>query len=199
MPLDLNKLHDSIMELVTHRQSYEAVPTHQEIQDVAIHGMTPESANALPIEKLHEYIPKIKSVEQRLKEQGINVPKGLLPAIFMQESSAGTVNTSYNPDIGEKAWTVGLTKGAVSELQKNGFTPDLSSDEGAFEAAGRYWDLRSKVYDYDPKTDTKTLNPKTELYAQDPALAYQERYYGGDKPVAETFKKKLQYYANSNY
>ena len=66
------------------------------------------------------------------------IPRGLLAAVVMQESSMGTNASNSNPTIGKNAWWVGFTKIATKELKRRGKAVDLSTPQGAIQAAADY-------------------------------------------------------------
>lgn len=82
--------------------------------------------------------PAVKSVYETHPE----LPKGIIETILQQESSMGTNKKNYNPDIGEFAWLVGLTKVALKDLEDNGIDYDVDTKSGAIRAAGDYLALR---------------------------------------------------------
>lgn len=139
--------------------------------------------------QMQEALPWIKAAS---KANG--VAPSLLMSMYAQESSAGTDKASYNPDIGENAWRMGLTADALKNLKDNGLPHDASTPEGAINAAAAYASLRSKVYDYDSKTDTKT--PTKQYDTNDPSL-YLDRYVDPTRrdKIADSFKKRADYYS----
>ena len=60
----------------------------------------------------------IKPTVQKAYQDNAEIPKGLLEAIVMQESSMGTVDTNRNKDIGESAWLVGMTNIGKAEIKR---------------------------------------------------------------------------------
>lgn len=152
-------------------------------------------------EKLKEFAPYIKEANNFVKEKlGTELPKGLLPAILSQESSFGTVEDSKNPEIGDKAYLLGLTNTAKEELKKAGIEADFNDTQGAFNAAAAYFALRQNVYDYDQDNDKQILNTQaTDEYKNNPTKTYTERYYGGKLPVEDLFKKRYEYYNQLDY
>lgn len=160
--------------------------------------------NAIDInsESFKKNLPYIKEAQRYAKEElGYEIPKGLLETIFMQESSAGTNATNRNPKLGDSAYMVGLASEGIDHLKKIGFQGDYNKPQDTFKGIARLLADKSKVYDYDAKTNVKSLNQeKTDAYAADPALLYSQRYYGGkDKEVYNNFKQRLDYYSNIDY
>lgn len=78
------------------------------------------------------------------KPEGL--PKGLIEAILMKESSMGKNKASYNPNIGEYAWLVGFTNVAKKELKRNGIKVNLDTPKGAIQAAADYAALSLKKH-----------------------------------------------------
>jgi len=120
-----------------------------------------------------------------------DLPKGLLEALLMKESSMGSVATSSNSDIGKFAYLAGFTKVAKAELIRNGIIPDLNTHEGVLQAVADYWRLTKDLKDENGNV-IHTYNNWTKWY--------NERYSSGKlKPEAlETFDNMLQFYANPN-
>lgn len=126
--------------------------------------------------KLSNYESNILSSVEKAKKMGYDVTPSFIKTILSLESSALENKENRNPKIGEYAWIAGLTDQAKQDLHKIGFKPDLNSLQGALDAAAIYAGQRMSVYDYDPKTNTKTLNPITDVYKNDPGRFYAERY-----------------------
>lgn len=148
-----------------------------------------------------KYNPLIAEAARYAKElTGVDVPPYLLAATFHQESTAGMNKTNYNPKIGEYAWMMGMTDSARKTLEQNKYKVDLNSEQGVFNASALYYANRAKSYNYDPKTDTRTLKND---YTTNPALWYAERYNAHPQGAAyESIKKdfpgKVGYY-QTNY
>ena len=199
--------------IVTHIQG-KRIPSHEEIVSVIKPKNVDASSvkkqlnasdfNAIDInsESFKKNLPYIKEARRYAKEElGYDIPKGMLEAIFMQESSAGTNATNKNPKLGNSAYMVGLASEGIDHLRKVGYQGDYNKPQDTFKGVARLLADKSKVYDYDPATNVKVLNKeKTDAYAKDPALLYAQRYYGGkDKEVYNNFKQRLDYYSNIDY
>lgn len=116
--------------------------------------------------------------------------QGLLEAILMQESSMGTISSSYNPKIGESAWIGGLTESLKQELDRNKIKYNLHTQKGIIDAMASYLDL---------KRELKTPNGKIEY--KDPVNLYLQRYktQAGIKLKPEQvarFRKYIDFYKN---
>jgi hypothetical protein len=176
------------------------IPSHEEIVGVI-------SSKPHPLqEQILKRGPQLKGAEEYAKKlTGIEVPRGILPAIYAQESSAGNNDTNYNPKIGESAWLYGLTNNAKQELMTNPKTKtekwDFHTQQGAANAAATYWALRSNIYGYDKKTNTQTLDKTAaEKYKANEGLRYIERYNGlGAKKFGPDELKKVQENFNTSY
>lgn len=118
--------------------------------------------------------------------------KGLLEAILMQESSMGTIDTNYNPKIGESAWLAGATDMLKKELEGKGIKYDLNTQRGLINAMAAFLDVKKTV-----------LNPGSTIPKEynDPVNLYLQRY----KTVAgktltpdqvERFREYINYYKN---
>jgi hypothetical protein len=110
-----------------------------------------------------------------------DLPKGVLEALLMKESTMGHDNSNQNDRIGKYAWLVGFTNIAKKDLLQNGIVPDLSTREGAIEAAAQYWKLRGN------KNDS-------------PMEIYNDVYSSGLlKPEdLQKFDDMIKYYASTN-
>jgi len=114
--------------------------------------------------------PFVENVENKIKEEyGEGLPKGMLMAILMKESSLGANTSSYNKKLGENAWLVGFTDSAKSELKKKGKEVNTDTIEGVLEAAARYL-MEKKIM---KKVDGKVIDLSTV-----PDKWYRDRYYG---------------------
>lgn len=188
----------TVGDTVTGKESFRAEPD----------GQTPEITNPQKVdvssfhneEIFQQDLPFIKKAENYAKEKfGVDI-KGVIPAIYSQESSFGVADTNKNPQIGEEAYRMGLTEAAKKELEKAGVKTDFNTKQGVMNAAAAFFAIKGNVYDYDKKTDTQTLNERaTQEYKDDPAKTYAERYYGGDEDVYDIIKKKIDYYKGLDY
>lgn len=159
-------------------------------------------ATSLDDPTFQEHLPYIKNAEKYAREElGYDIPHGLLPSIFDKESTAGKNSSQYNPALGESAWMLGMATEGQKRLKEIGYKGDYISKQGVFNSAVKLLSDKSKVFDYNPKTNTKTINQvATDKYTSDPSSLYSERYYAGkDKKVYNVFKKKFEYYSKSDY
>ena len=120
--------------------------------------------------------------------------KGLLEAILMQESSMGTIDTNYNPQIGESAWLGGATDMLKKELENKGIKYDLNTQGGVIKAMAAFLDIKRKV-----------LNPGSTIAKEytDPVNLYLQRYktVAGHALSAEQvnrFREYINYYKNQS-
>lgn len=122
-----------------------------------------------------------------------NVPASLLVSIYAQESSAGTNPTNQKINAGKEGWRMGITKTAVDELKRNKIEIDLSTPEGAMDAAAAYLNLRRKQYAYDQKTDIRT---EIDDRSNNPQEWYLSAYADPAEraTIEEPFKKRFLYY-----
>lgn len=90
------------------------------------------------------------------------LPRGILEATLMQESSMGTNPGSYNPKIGESAWLGGMTTGASQALQQKGRPVELNSQAGTINAMAAYMDMRREGVD--DKGNKFSYTDPTQLY-----------------------------------
>lgn len=104
-----------------------------------IHGQYDELDTGVTVRPVKD---KLKNAIQQAYVSVPTIPKGVVEAILMKESSMGTNAANRNPDIGRYAYLVGMTKIAKKELIRNGIVPDLDTPEGAIKAAAQYWDLQ---------------------------------------------------------
>lgn len=74
------------------------------------------------------------------------IPRGVIEALLMKESSMGANASNMNPEMGKYAYLVGMTKIAKKELIRNGIVPDLNTPAGAIKAAADYWNLQDDKY-----------------------------------------------------
>lgn len=109
----------------------------QSIQD--IHGGYDELETGTTVRPVRT---KLKDAIAQAYQAVPTIPKGVVEALLMKESSMGTNAANRNPDIGKYAYLVGMTKIAKKELIRNGIHPDLDTPEGAIKAAAQYWDLQ---------------------------------------------------------
>ena len=124
--------------------------------------------------------PDLKNAISLGYQNNSQLPKGLLEALLMKESSMGYNDKNRRKDIGEYAWLGGITKIAKTDLIQNGIVPDLSTREGAIDAMAKFWLLRA--------------DPKANIVDN-----YHRVYSSGllkDEQLNE-FNDMFKYYANS--
>ena len=110
---------------------------------------TPPAPVAAPLKRGVDVLdpsPTMQSAIQSAYKQNPTMPKGMLEAIAMQESSMGTNRANYNPSIGKSAWMFGMTPIAQQELARRGIKTDLNSPGGAARAAAAYLSLSNGKY-----------------------------------------------------
>jgi hypothetical protein len=97
-------------------------------------------------------------------EKNPNLPKGLIQAILQQESSMGSNDASYNPQIGESAWLGGFTQAAKDELKRRtNQDPDLHTQDGVIQSIAQYLSLVKDRHN-DKGEVVNTIEDPTELY-----------------------------------
>lgn len=144
---------------------------------------------------------RFKPVVESVYKEHPNLPSGIIEAVLQKESSMGTNRDNYNPNIGEFAWLVGLTKGALKDLDNKGIEYDVDTKSGAIRAAAEYLNLRQKEISEktgeekfytdarelyfnryapqaDKKKDWKTVDTYVRFYGKDPNTLYIQ----GEKP-----------------
>lgn len=139
--------------------------------------------------------PTLKQAYAQAYKIAPTLPKGILEATTMQESSLGTNPGGYNPKIGESAWLVGMTNDAKKYLQSKGVPVDLNSQAGAISAMAQYLAARQSGVDDKGKPFS---------YGSNPAKFYVDRYKTRSKsalPLDENGQKNfndlVQYYATA--
>lgn len=120
--------------------------------------------------------------------------QGLLEAILMQESSMGTIDTNYNPKIGESAWLGGATEMLKKELENKGIRYDLNTQRGVIKAMAAFLDIKRKV-----------LNPGSDIVKEyeDPVNLYLQRYktsagHALSPEQVNRFREYINYYKNQS-
>jgi hypothetical protein len=131
-------------------------------------------------------------VIQAMYKQYPNLPRGVIEATLMQESSMGTNPAAYHPQNGESAWIAGITPAATQHLTQRGIKTDQNTQAGAIETAAHY--LGTRQSGVDDKGKPFTYN--------DPSKLYFERYKtnSADSLPATTtarnnFKTYFDYYS----
>lgn len=129
------------------------------------------------------------------------LPKGFIEAMLMKESSMGTQGQDHkNP--GEYGWLVALTKNTVKDIKAKSLFDtryrelasklNFDTPQDAIMSAAAYAAFRQRNY-----SDSKNYTLE-----KDPVKLYVDRYHaapstGHMAEKADTFKKLLDYYANS--
>ena len=124
--------------------------------------------------------PKLKDAIATTYKNNPDLPKGLLEALLMKESSMGYDKRSYRPSNGEYAWLGGITPIAKQELLRKGFNVNVNTPEGAMDAMAKYWLL--------------TADKNTDVVGN-----YHEKYSSGklnEKQLAQ-FKDMYDYYSTN--
>ena len=124
--------------------------------------------------------PKLKDAITTTYKNNPDLPKGLLEALLMKESSMGYDKKSYNPKNGEYAWLGGITPIAKRELLRRGFDVNVNTPEGAMDAMAKYWLI--------------TANKDTDVVGN-----YHEKYSSGklnEKQLAQ-FRDMYNYYSSN--
>jgi hypothetical protein len=123
--------------------------------------------------------PKLAAEITTTYKNNPDLPKGILEALLMKESTMGYDNSQKNTKIGDYAWLGGMTQIAKQELIRNGITPDLKTKAGTLDAMAKFWLLKSKG---DP----------------DPVHTYNEDYSSGllDDEQLQKFKDMVDYYSS---
>lgn len=182
-----SSIEDSVMNVMEKLQG-KTIGDAENIRRVAQEGATKSNAQSFYSRNVVEAKPWIESASK-----AYNVPQELLGSIYDQESSSGTVDTMKKVNAGNEGWRMGITRTAVKELERNKIAVDLSTPEGAVNAAAAYLNLKRKKYAYDPKT-----NVQTEI--GDVSSNPQEWYLGSYADPAErgkieeSFNKRYSYY-----
>lgn len=96
-----------------------------------------------------EIHPKLVSAIKKTYEKHPELPKGLVEALLMKESTMGYDNKNRNPRIGKYAWLGGLVKnaknpGALDELERNKIPYNVDTYEGALDAMAKFWKVLQK-------------------------------------------------------
>jgi hypothetical protein len=91
-----------------------------------------------------EMHPKIRKTIEDAYKNYPQLPKGVLEAIIMKESSAGYDDSQKNTSIGKYAWLGGLTKIAKKELTRLGYKSDFDTIGGAINSIAKFYSLKSK-------------------------------------------------------
>lgn len=141
-------------------------------------------------------LPLVENAEKVVKKEfGFSLPKGMLMAIAMKESSMGSNATSRRADLGQYAWLMGMTNEAYAEMKRRKVpVEDKNTPEGTILNAARF--LASLRYLNDSK------GKHVYDYLAEPGKWYVQKYYGKDKPEgmkAEAFHKitaLMDYYQN---
>lgn len=186
-----NKVKSGIANLFVGKETYQREPEMpvvkaptvvQSLKD--IHGMY----DLLDTGTTVRAIPDIfKRTIENAYARNPTLPKGIIEATIMKESSMGTNRSNYNPDIGEYAYLVGFTNIAKRELLKKGIVPDFSTKQGAINALADYMALRQKVHD-DVGNVVRTR--------EDPVEIYDSGYSSGKltPEQLQSFKDMVEYY-----
>jgi hypothetical protein len=143
-----------------------------------------------------DYTTQIQNAQTLYKKQfGEDLDPAILPALLNAESAFGTNKKSYNPKIGQNAYLGGLTTVAGDEIKRRTGTPaDFNSSQGALNAMALTWGFKQHKYNYDPKTDTQTLDATTTAKLKaNPAQTYKGYWGGGDGSITpEQANKNFQ-------
>lgn len=145
------------------------------------YGVLDSGAEVRPVD------PKYAKSISRAYEKYPRIPKGLIEAVLMQESSMGTNSRNSNPNIGMSAWLVGFTDIAKKELG----IKNIDTINQAIDAMAAYLD---KKIDFVPADGSK----KKEIL--DPVELYFKRYNTTvkDEEVQNKFRDIVNYYASLN-
>jgi len=108
---------------------------------------------------------RMKETISAVYKSNPEVPKGLLEAILMQESSMGATTTNKNKSIGDYAYLVGFTPVAKQELIRNGIIPDLNTPAGVLQATADYYKLKKDIRDAQGNI-THTYDNMAKWYAE---------------------------------
>ena len=122
-------------------------------------------------------------------QNNTDIPKGLLEALLMKESSMGSNATNKNSKIGDYAYLVGFTPVAKAELIRNGIIPDLNTPQGVLQATADYIRLKKDIKDVTGNV-IHTYNNWTKFY--------NERFSSGKLKQSDldTFNAYMNYYAS---
>lgn len=185
---------NGVLDLLSSHVSYSAPPQAPAAM-VAPKVTTPPIIGSLPSGTKVAPLPPqwVKPVEMAYQKYP-TVPKGLVEAILHQESSMGSNDANYNPDIGESAWLAGLTKGAKEEIaRRSGQNPDFDSQEGVINALAAYLSLVQNRHDSTGKV-VKTIQDPFELYN---SYYKTESGHSLTKKQQKDFKDLVAHYAQS--
>lgn len=158
-------------------------------------GYRPSTATTTDGVKLHTVPPQWQDSIQSAYDSHPALQKypGLLEAVLMQESSMGTNDKNYNPNIGESAWLGGVTKTMTDELARNGIKANVDTQQGVINAIADYLSLKSTV-----------TNPTTKekITYKDPVNLYLQRYKTSagiklSQAQVDKFRSYINYYKNS--
>jgi hypothetical protein len=142
------------MEAPTMPQEAPQEPTPRFLSDVV----------ELPTGKARTLPKNWKPYVQTAYEKNPNLPKGILEAILQQESSMGSNDGSYNPEIGESAWLGGFTQAAKDELKRRtNQDPDLHTQNGVVQAMAQYLSLVKDRHN-DKGEVVNSIEDPVELY-----------------------------------
>lgn len=149
--------------------------------------------------KVDKSVPvEVRTAPKRLQEtinstyqNNPDLPKGILEAILMKESSMGKDATSTNSSIGAYAYLTGFTKIAKAELIKHNIIPDLNTPAGVLKATADYIKITKDIRD-ESGAVVHTYDNWTKWY--------NERYSSGKlkEEDIERFDVMMKYYASSN-
>lgn len=137
----------------------------------SLYGNVHEFESGNQVRDVH---PKLKTEIANTYINNPDLPKGVIEALLMKESSMGYDDNNKNKDIGEYAWLGGMTRIAKKELIRHGIVPDLNTKQGVLDAMAKFWLIKSKgdpdilhTYNFDyssGKLDDKKLNQFKEMY-----------------------------------
>lgn len=121
-----------------------------------------------------------------------NLPRGLLEAVLMNESSMGTISSQYDKRNGESGWIAGMTDPARQHLNMHNIPNNLDTQQGAINGMADYLSTR--------QSGTMEGSGKPFLIT-DPTKLYFDRYKTDAKMANKTtpadvqkFKSYVQYY-----
>lgn len=168
----------------TRKDIYSPIHTLDTI--ITKEGQTPDKAKPVEIRIPPKRLQDTLSITY---ENNPDIPKGLLEALLMKESSMGVSSTNKNSKIGDYAYLVGFTPVAKAELIRNGIVPDLNTPQGVLQATADLIRLKKDIRDVNGNV-VYTYNNWTKFY--------NERFSSGKLKQSDldTFKAMMDYYAN---
>lgn len=163
--IDMPPPIQQFVDRMTSVSRYEA-PAKQQFINNAIPGQNAFLPQVPVINKdlnMRQVPTSWKPAIEQVYASNPKLPRGLLEATLMNESSMGTDSKDYKAADGESAWLTAFQTPARTHLQQKGIPMDLNTQAGVIKAMGDYYALRQNNYNKKGEITYTEKNPQ-KLY-----------------------------------